>query len=365
MTATPIAETDEEAQRRALQYQGARHLQEDIRHRLGKPGVLQKAMAGGWQRRTDAIRMLGFLGRDDEVLKLALAETDAEIVVDHAVKVLMPAPVELVAHMLQMKHGSASAALRHPIALGNFLHAEAVIVERVGKNAGRLSATTLAAFGLAGLASAAPILRKHLKIDRLRTYAQAVDAGLGAKMKPENLQDPDRQWDGASERAIAALVALRRLGADVDIGFVATLREQARIYVGNNQTRHLARAWEMLTWVLFDSGDRAALETLLALESRFDTAADIGVTLLKNGDTAQLHRYLDVIGRRYLPDTRHFCHWPLADLLRAEGIAMTPGLGADEMYCLSRDVGLAPPSWWQWRTPWETSFATRRIRGRL
>lgn len=69
-----------------------RDAQQDLKARLSTPEQLQRALDGGWGARVDAITMLGYLGRDDEVLRLALAEREAEGVTDHALRLLLPTP---------------------------------------------------------------------------------------------------------------------------------------------------------------------------------------------------------------------------------------------------------------------------------
>jgi hypothetical protein len=341
-------------------------MQNRIKDRFPTPASIDKALDRGWSSRYDAIQMLGYLGQDDRALAVALAETDAPALVEHVLKLFVPAPVELVVHSLTMKHGQARTTMCYTIAHGNYLHAESEIVGIVGKSPARLPAPVLEAFGCAGLRSTVPVLRKHAKATRLRTYAQAVAEGDG-KDKPSNTvatHSPERAWDAPTERAIDALVALRRLDADVDVDHVEHLRGQ--VYTAMTDHRSVVHliAWSKLTWVLFDAGVDACFDELMSAAWRRDVEHDIAATLLKRDDTQRLATYLPSIATGGSSPSI-FCHWPVTDALHVRGLAGVPTPVFAEGYSLARDAGVGPPWWWTWQAPWQRSIHSRRLRGEL
>ena len=329
--------------------------QNRIKERFPTPGSIDKALDRGWASRYDAIQMLGYLGQDDRALAVALADTDAPALVEHVLKLIVPAPVKLVVHSLTMKHGQARTTMCYTLVHGNYLHAESDIVGIVGKSPARVPAPILEAFGCAGLRSAAPMLRKHAKLTRLRTYAQAVAEGDG-KDKPSNTvaaHSPERAWDAPTERAIESLVALRRLDADVDVDHVDNLRGQ--VYTAMTDHRSVVHliAWSKLTWVLFDAGVDACYDELMAAEWRRDVVLDIAATLLKRDDTQRLAQYLPSIASEARSPTKFCTGRSRTRCTRAGSPEPNPIFA--EGYSLARDAGVAPPWWWAWQSPWGRS----------
>ncbi|MEO7326806.1 MAG: hypothetical protein ABIW82_18440 [Dokdonella sp.] len=340
-------------------------IQDEIRARFAKPGTLDAAIAGGWAKRKLAIEMLGFLGRDDDARALALREPDTPAVVDHALK-LLPAPVALVVHRLTMKRAQPAMAMQFVIARGHYLHAEREIMSIVAKAPRRLVAGTLAAFGRAGFMSAVPILHTHARIDEVRTYADAIAAGR-KQDKPElPVSSPDRVWDGPTERAFAAVGALRQLDAMIDIGAVETWRDAVRAKMGSTPSFKPSSSHARLTWVLFDAGADQCFDEWLGHDGRYGSLADMATTLLKRGDTTRLERLVPMFDALGAADVSvDFCHWPLADWCDARGLVRWPSRKFTETYCLSRDAGMAPPPWWSWTSEWTAGFYSARLRGTL
>ncbi|HSX61414.1 MAG TPA: hypothetical protein VLF18_14525 [Tahibacter sp.] len=338
--------------------------------RLPTPQALAKAIDGGWSKRRDAVQMLGFLGRDAEAIQLALDERDAQVVVDEALKFL-PAPVELVVHALTMKRGDAASRMLYTIPMGNFLYAEKEIVRIVAKSPAKLTAPLIESFGHAGFATAATVLRRHAQLDEPRTYADALAAGF-PQNKPSVANGSDtsaatRQWDGPTERAFAAVGALRRLGQPIDIAAVTAWRDRLYAAIPETNAHYPAAADALLSWALFDAGVDESFERWLALEYlQRETRYDMVATLLRRGDAQRLVRLAPTIAKHVEGAGRYFCHWPVADWCHSEGLMPAPDVKLDEMYCLSRDAGIAPPAWWQWRTPWQPGgFHHARLRGLL
>jgi hypothetical protein len=93
--------------------------------------------------------------------------------------------------------------------------------------------------------------------------------------------------------------------------------------------------------------------------------SDLLITLLRRGDETRARSLVRA------PDFRiggnQFHYWPALDFAAPEfGQRGVMGrIGADCLYPLSRDAGVAPPPWWQWRSPWTRSDSARVLRGEL
>ena len=370
MTLPPRPLSADEASRLELRREDARRLQDGIKESLSTPQALDKAMRGGWTKRRDAVQMLGFLGRDTDAIRLALEERDAQAVVDQALK-FVPAPVELVVHALTMKRGDATSRMLYTIPNANYLYAETEIVRIVAKSPAKLTAPLLESFGFAGFASTAGALRKHVQLDEPRTYADALATGR-TQDKPSVAHGPDTsaaaiQWDGPTERAFAAVGALRRLGQTIDVDAVRAWRSRLYTAIPAVNAHYPAAADALLSWALFDAGVDECFEHWSALGYlQRETVHDMVATLLRRGDTPRIARLMPLILRYAAGASRRFCHWPVADWYHAQGLLSAPDETLGEMYCLSRDAGIAPPAWWQWRTPWQPGgFEHARLRGLL
>jgi hypothetical protein len=370
MTLPPRLLSAEDADRLVVRREGAKQLQEMLKERVPTSQALAKAIDGGWSRRRDAVQMLGFLGRDTEAITLALDERDAQAVIDEALKFL-PAPVELVVHAMQMKRGDANSRMLYTFTAANYLHAENEIVSVVAKSPAKLTAPLLTAFGHAGFRSTTKAILKHVQLDEPRTYADALATGR-TKDKPSYAHGPDtsaadRQWDAPTERAFAAIGALRRLDQPIDITTVTEWHRRLYTAMPTANAFYAGQADALLSWALFDAGVDAYFEHWLALEYlQRETEFDMMATLLKRGDTQRLARLAPLIARRAEGASRHFCHWPVADWFQSQGQIPSPQELLGEMYCLSRDAGIGPPPWWQWQSEWEPGgFCQERLRGLL
>jgi len=347
------------------QWQAKFAQQEAVKARFLSEAALQNGLMSPWNVRLDALRLLAYQRRDDEIIAVALTEQDAPAVMDFALAVALPASPALIEHRLGMRKSPPSMDMAYYYPCGNFLYAEPAIMKRVAASPMRLQASVLKGFGLAGFTSAIPLLRKHAAISSLRTRAQALAAG-DTKAAKNELGGPDhldRQWDGPSERAIEALVALARLGAEVDVPQVRALFEQTTALLpspacGGNGV--YARG--QLATVLFQAG-------AISLDEARATIADTGdllITLLRRGDEAEASALAHSPQFRLSGKQFHF--WPALDFASKPDFAQRGifgGFERDLMYPLSRDAGVAPPPWWQWRTPWSRSDSSRVLRGEL
>ena len=247
--------------------------------------------------------------------------------------------------------------------MGNFLHAEAAIMKRVAASPMRLQASVLEGLGLAGFASAIPLLRRHATVTRLRTRAQALAEGdfKAAKAEFGSSDLAERQWDGPSERAIEAWVALARLGAEVNVSQVRALYHQTITELPSPECGSAgSRSRAKLAAVLYEAG---SLSLDQALEDRAPMG-DLMISALRRGDFAAaswLAQY-----SRFQPPSRAFHFWPALDFATPDyGRDELFGFGTEKLYALSRDAGVAPPPWWQWKNPWMRSLSSRVIRGEL
>jgi hypothetical protein len=347
------------------QWQAKYQQQEAVKARFHDESALQDGLMSAWQVRIDALRMLAFQRRDDEVIAVALSEQDAPAVLDFALAVALPASPALITHRLAMRKSPPSMDMGYYYPCGNFLYAEQAIMKRVAASPMRLQATVLAGFGLAGFTSAIPLLRKHVAISGLRTRAMAQEAGDSRAAKNElgGADHLDRQWDGPSERAIESLLALARLGAAIDVDLARALYQQTTALLpspvcGGNG----AFARGQLATVLFHAG---AIGLDEARENRAD-AGDVLTALLRRGDEEAATAWAKSPEFRIRSKAFHF--WPALDFASPPGYAQRGifgGFERDVMYPLSRDAGVAPPPWWQWRTPWTRSDSARVLRGEL
>lgn len=338
--------------------------QEAVRKRFRHEGTLRNALMGPWHVRLDALRALAFQHRDAEIVEVALTEQDAPAVMDFALAVALPASPALIEHRLGMRKAKPSMDMAYFYPNGNFLYAETAIMKRVAASPMRLQASVLKGFGLAGLQSAVPLLRKHAALSRLRTRATALAEG-DVKAARNEMGGPDyleRQWDGPSERAIEALVALARLGADVDVDQVRALYQQTTEVIPSPSCGgHGAHARNQLAAVLFAAGAMELDEAVAAGADR----GELLITLLRRGDENAAHALAAAADFRIMG--RHFHVWPALDFATPEfGRHGVMGrIGSDSLYPLSRDAGVAPPPWWQWRSPWTRSDSSRVLRGEL
>jgi hypothetical protein len=93
--------------------------------------------------------------------------------------------------------------------------------------------------------------------------------------------------------------------------------------------------------------------------------AELLTTLLRRGDESRARQLAQQEDFRIGGCPFHL--WPAIDFATpdfGQGRAMG-GLVRDRWYPLSRDAGVAPAPWWQWRTPWTRSNTSRALRGEL
>lgn len=353
-----------EAEARQNARRASQQIQEAIRRRFPDEAALQDGLMGPWHVRLDALHALAFQHRDAEIIEVALTEQDAPAVMDFALAVALPASPTLVAHRLSMRKAKPSMDMAYFYPHGNFLYAETAIMKRAAPAPMRLQASVLRGLGLAGFQSAIPLLRKHAAVNRLRTRAMALADG-DLKAAKNELGGPDhldRQWDGPSERGIEALVALARLGAELDVDQVRSLyRQTTEVIPSPTSGGHGSHARSQLAGVLFAADAMSLVEALAAAAH----CSDLLISLLRGGDEARARSLLQA------PDFRiggsHFHFWPVLDFAAPEfGQREVMGrVGAACLYPLSRDAGVAPPPWWQWRSQWTRSESARVLRGEL
>lgn len=340
---------------------------------------------GSWTKRKEAMIALIFHGAKEDVLRYALAEKEAEVIVDIACKYLAPVPPVLMSHYIDMKRQSFRMRLHYTISRTNCLHLEEDILSRMYKKKDKPHPTDLESLGAAYFRSASPLLEKFTKISQLRSYFDAIQCGRNRSDKPESTImlsaiDPKCIFDAPSQRAIAALVALRRIDAPIDISLVRDLRDHTSRVDG-----HVGKkAWRALTWVMFDAGHDIAEEELEHQEYLdSDVQLDLANTYLKKKDFQRFDALIENRFRR--PDPAYFCHWPISDVyllsnnfchwpvadaiiyrrFQRHGIDYVWDDGSTDGYCHGRDMGLAPPPWWTWQSEWTLSRAGRAFLGLL
>lgn len=321
---------------------------------------------GDFSARRDAIRVLGAMGDVDAVLHYALIERESSWIPLLACDILVQPPLDvLVAWVTRLKPSGDGGRLGEVI---NMVlrkhHCVHIAREAIDFFAGQkqklktLSPADLAALGTTGLPQAAGLLEPHAALDTLRTYAQALDAGVARKTcRPSwhefMLGEEHRALDRASTAAVAAAVALRRLGRPVDTRRVADWLEQLeRLFGAHDLARYPCSHYVTeLRWVLFDAGDDGQLDVLLS-EQGLKVRHDVAMTLLLRGDLANFERWRHSIPAKY-PDLVHpgreVHFWPLIDHLQSLGLGSMPGNG--DGYVLARAAGVPAPHGWVWR--WE------------
>lgn len=326
---------------------------------------------GSWSKRKAAIEMLGFLGKDEDVLRFALAEPDTQWVIEHALKLLIPAPQELLVRLLTLLRDSLRSNLAYHVTQYNYLYAEAEVLRVLSAKKIKLNSQDIASLGQAYFKQSAALIQKHLVVNKFRTYQEAIKAGFGNKDKPFSLMPitkPELYVDGPTERAISALVAMRRLDMPVDVEFAKDLRAYVlNVLPSASWWRRIY--WQLLTWVLFDAGIEACYSELMAEDSiANEISIDIANTFLKRHD----ERSFDSYARQFSRGPRAlvcsaFYGWPVTDALFANALINKDELfsPALDSYCLSRDAGQLPPPWWQWQSEWERSNCSKLLRGEL
>ena len=338
-------------------------IQERVKERFTDEAALQDGLMGPWHVRLEALQALAFQHRDEELVAVALTEQDAPAVLDFAMAVALPASPALVEHRLSMRKAKPSMDMTYYYPSGNFLYAEAAIMKQVAASPMRLHAGVLRGFGLAGFTSAIPLLRRHAAISGLRTRAQALADGDAKAAKTElgGSNHLDRQWDGPSERGLEAVIALSRLGAAIDVPLVRELLAQTTALLPPPTFgTHGQRARARLAAVLFEA-DALSLDEA---QAELADPVDLLTTLLRRGDEAAAKALAQSPG--FGLSGHWFHYWPAMDFAMPPDFARRGPfgrIGADAMYPLSRDVGVAPPAWWKWRTPWTRSDSSRVLRG--
>ncbi len=372
MTTVPNQTEQTPHDRMHVRIEANRHQQSRIRDAYP---IYEDALAdmeyGNWQKRKAAIEMLGFLGKDKDVLRFALVENDAEFVVYHALKLLIPAHPELLVRLLTMKRDSLRANLACHVTQYNYLHAETEVLGLLATKKIKLNSQDITSLGQAGFKQSVKLIQKHLVMNDFRIYEEAIKAGCGVKDKPFSLAPitrPECYLDGPTERAIAALVAMRRLDMPVNLQYAKDLR--AYVLKALPSTSWLLRMYrQQLTWVMFDAGVEACYGDLIAEDSIVnEVCIDIANTFLKRNDEKSFDSYAKQFPRG--PSAlvcSAFYGWPVTDALLARALIHMDELSSVNFdpYCLSRDAGQLPPPWWQWQSKWERSFCSKLLRGEM
>lgn len=319
---------------------------------------------GNFEARRDAIRVLGAMEDFEAVLHYALRERQTSWVTLLACEILVQPPLELVQSWItKMKPSGDGSRIGEVVNIvlskHSFAHVDQALIDFFLTQKPKLktlSAAHLKSLGASALAPAGRLLQPHAAPDALRTYAQALEAGEPRKAcRPSwhefMLGEEHRALDHKSTSAVAAVVALRRLGLPVDTRRVAEWLRQLEHLFG---TEELARypvseyVWD-LRWVLFDAGDDSLLELMLS-EQALVIRHEVAMTLLLRGDHANFERWRKAIPAQYpglVHPPRDVHYWPLIDHLQSLGQShVTRG---SDGYLLARAADVAAPHGWRWK----------------
>jgi hypothetical protein len=341
-------------------------LRESLRERYPTREAAVEAMEyGNFAARRDAIRVLGAMGDFEAVLHYALVERQSSWIPTLACDLLVQPPLEvLVSWVTKMKPSGDGSRLSEVVMMVlpklSLAHCGDALIDFFLKHKPKLktlSPENLKSLGSSALTPAARLLQPHAGLDTLRTYAQALEAGVPRKTcRPSSLEfmlgEENRTLDRASTSAVAAAVALRRLGEPVDTSRVADwLRQIEHLFSAEDLGRYPVSELVMeLRWVLFDAGDERGLETLLS-EKGLGVRHDVAMTLLSRGDDANFDRWRRSIPEKHpnlIHPPRQVHYWPLIDHLQSLGLGRMP-LNSDG-YLLSRAANVPPPHGWTWKS---------------
>jgi hypothetical protein len=315
--------------------------------------ALERCHSKRYPTREQGMRELIALGAMDDVLKVALASAEGGIL-DLANEALFPEPVELLLHNLTCARGpDANLALRYLLPQSNYLYAQAAIVDVFGSRGKRLTRDAIEGFGLAAMQGMAPAIQKSLfapliNLNEATRRDGATKAARGVRIFVGDSTDWYLSSD--SEKAIAALVALQRLGVSTPMDVLDRMESELRATMRLDNAPSL-RYLASLMWVRFDMTGEG-LETMLATCESMCLYADIATSMLKRAQHAEVEELVRTIGDVYF-DPGGFCHWPLVDFLSSRKLIDLESLSNHPMRCCytyvrARNRGLAPPPWWNW-----------------
>jgi hypothetical protein len=211
------------------------------------------------------------------------------------------------------------------------------------------------ALGLSAIVPVASLLARHVNVDRLQTFRQALDAGATRKASaPTDLGVgtglEHRYLDRAGTSAIAAVAALRRLGKSVETDRVIDwLRQLDGLFAPDSEDFTYRASCHALRWVLFEQGDDSQFDWFLT-HYLGDFRHDVAMTLLRRGDTLRFEQWLGVVPEKYpqfVHPPHHVHYWPLIDHLQSRGIG--PLHGQSDGYMLARAAERAAPHGWVWQ----------------
>lgn len=315
--------------------------------------ALERCESKQFATRKRGLTTLVELGEREHVLRVALASTEGAMH-EIAGELLYPEPVELLRHMLASARGpDAPLVARYQLPSCNYLYAEDAIAEVFEPRGKRLACDAIEGLGLACLRRMAPTLRKYLDAEILGLVE--AEARYGEKKASAGVKifvGDSRDWYLAadSEKALAAVVALRRMDQPVDPAILDRMESQLRAALALKSGRE-KRYLGMLLWARFDvtgEGLREMIDTCSSVAMH----PDIATTLLKRGRTGEIDALVREVGDVYF-EPMGFCHWPLVDYLASRkliDVASLSGHSTHSCYAYSRARrhGLAPPPWWNW-----------------
>lgn len=331
-----------------------------------RDAIIEALEYGDYVARREAIRLLGVQGDHDTVLHYALAERESSWIPMLACHILMRPPLEvLTTWITKLKptgDGShLSGVITSILPIMSLAHIDESLVAFFATQKPKLKSLRYRDFeylGLSGLAPAAALLQPHAALDTLRTYAQALAAGVDRKQcRPDTVEfmrgEEQRSLDRASTSAIASMIALRRLGQPIDTARVRDwLQQIERLFSAEDVARFpVADQVKGLRWVLFDAGDESQLETMLspyALRVRHDVA----MTLLLRGDHDDFARWIQTIPAEHpglLHPPHHVHYWPLTDHLQSLGHGHGYVLPSFDGFFLARASDIPAPHGWTWK----------------
>jgi hypothetical protein len=301
------------------------------------------------------MEILAELGQRQLLLEYALRETVLGVV-EVAAETLFPEPTELLIHTLRLSRGiNAHLKIRYHVIASNYLYAGSEIAALYARRQRRLHPDVIEAAGLAYLKPMGVYLPRYLGT-RLVNYADALQhqgrkavEGIGVFVG----SDGTDTWSRASQCAIEAAIALRRMDEEVDrtevqrmLGEVGAAMDPA--HYCSLKTR------VMLRWVVFDAGLEGDPGSVLQLagDRALEVIPDLLTTLLKRQEYRDCERIACAVPEVYRFQ-QGFCFWPLVNYLESVGLLDVAPLSWHPTsplapYVQARRLKIDPPPWWQW-----------------
>src|SRR5215469_6646420 len=234
--------------------------------------------------RQKGMEILAELGQRQLLLEYALRET-VPGVADFAAETLFPEPVELLVHTLRLGRGhTAHLTIRYHVTASNYLYAGSEIAALYAGRKRRLHPDVIEAAGLAYLKPMATYLRGYLGApmvnyaDALQQQGRKAVEGIGLFVG----SDGTDTWSRASQCAVEAAIALRRMDEEVDRAEVQRRFDEVCSAMGPEHYRSL-KTRVMLRWVVFDSASEADPRPVFraAGDRILEVIPDLLTTLLK------------------------------------------------------------------------------------